>query len=197
MKSVYIMLLLNSEYPLRKENAFKDGKTEIIKIGNSFDVEKRKTQINISHNNLLVEEIFEYPFYNFILIENKMHSEFEQYKEPLIDKNGASLSEYYRVNKEVYNKIHESLKTKCLEYLPELVAEVDKVVDENNTLNYKNRVLSNDLEDNKEKLLLLEKRCDTARHKIVINKLLYCIFNDVDTNKEKTIVDALKLLENS
>lgn len=105
MKSVYIMLLLNPEDPLRKENAFKDGKTEIVKIGNSSDVEKRKTQINVSHNNLLVEEIFEYPFYNFILIENKMHSEFEPYKDPIIDKNGASLSEYYRVDKEIYNKI--------------------------------------------------------------------------------------------
>lgn len=57
MKSVYIMLLLNAEDPLRKENAFKDGKSEIVKIGNSFDVEKRKMQINASHNNLLVEEI--------------------------------------------------------------------------------------------------------------------------------------------
>ena len=195
MKNVYIMLLLNAEDPLRKENAFKDGKLEIVKIGNSFDVEKRKIQINSSHNNLSVEEIFEYPFYNFILIENTMHSEFEQYKEPIIDKNGASLSEYYRVNKEIYNKIHESLEIKCLEYLPELVAEFDKIADENSTLVYKNQVLKNEFDDNKERLTLLEKQRDPTQYKIVINKLLRYIFNDVNINKEKTIVDALKLIE--
>lgn len=94
-------------------------------------------------------------------------------------------------------KIHESLKAKCLEYLPELVAEVDKIVDENSNLVYKNQVLKNEFDDNKERLILLEKRCDTVQHKIIINKLLRCIFNDNTIIKEKIIVDALKLLENT
>ena len=124
-----------------------------------------------------------------------MHSEFEPYKEPIIDKNGASLSEYYRVNREIYNKIHESLKVKCLEYLPELVEEFDKIADENSNLVFRNQVLKNEFDDNKEKLTLLEKKCDTVQHKIVINKLLRCMFNDNTIIKEKIVVDALKLLE--
>ncbi len=195
MNSVYIMLLLNSDDPLRKENAFKDDKKEIIKIGYSSDVEKRKTQIDALHNNLLVEEFIEYPFCNHIAVEDQMHFEFSQYKEPMTDKNGANLIEYYRVNKKIYNEICESLKTKCLKYLPNLVAEFDKIKDECGTLIYKNQVLKNEFDDNKERLTSLEKQCNTTEHKVVINKLLRCIFNDNTINKEKTIIDALKLLE--
>lgn len=196
MNSVYIMLLLNSDDPLRKENAFKDEKKEIIKIGYSSDVEKRKIQINALHNKLLVEEFIEYPFYNYISIENQMHSEFAQYREPMIDKNGTNLTEYYKVNKESYNDICESLKIKCLKYLPNLVTEFDRIEGDLGRLTSKHQMLKNEFDDNKERLALLEKQRNTTEHKIVINKLLRCIFNDNTTNKEKTIVDALKLLEN-
>jgi hypothetical protein len=195
MKSVYIMLLLNSEDPLRKENAFKDGRKEIIKIGNSFDVKQRKIQIGVSHNNLVVEEIIEYPFHDYITIENRMHSEFEQYKEPITDKNGTNLTEYYKVNKETHNEICESLKTKCLKYLPELVSESNKYKDECGTLTLENMLLKNKYEDIKENFSILEKQRDTKQHRSIINKLLLCVFNDNTTNKEKTIIDALKLLE--
>jgi hypothetical protein len=189
------MLLLNSEDPLRKENAFKNGKMEIIKIGNSSDVKRREIQINASHGYLIVEEIFEYPFYNFISAEDQMHSEFKQYGEPMIDKNGTNLTEYYKANRETYDKICETLKIKCLKYLPDLIAEVGKIGDECSALVYKNQLLKNELDDNKEKLLLLEKQYDIKQYKNVIIKLLRYILNDDNVNKEKTIVDALKLFE--
>lgn len=200
MNSVYIMLLLNSEDPLRKENAFKDGKKEIIKIGYSSDVKQRKIQINALHNNLLVEESFEYPFYNYDSVEKQMHSEFSQYGEHMMDKNGCNLLEYYKVDKECYNEIHESLRSKCLKYLPDLTAEFDRNFDRIDKERYEAEreklLLKRELEDIKEKSLLLEKQYNIIQYKNVINKLLRYIFNDDTTNKEKTIVDALKLLEN-
>lgn len=196
MKYVYIMLLLNTDGVLTKDNIFKDGRSEIVKIGNSFDVKTRRTQINSSHSNLYVMENFEYPFSNYISIENQMHLEFEQYKTTIFDRNGCALTEYYEVTKDVYNKMHDSLKIKCLTYLPNIVDEFNKIEEDHNILIREHRLLNNKFEDDKEKFSLLEeKHFDIIQYKSIINKLLYCIFNDVDTNKEKTIIDALKLLE--
>ncbi len=194
IKSVYIMLLLDSEDILRKKHAFKDGKSEIIKIRNSIDVKKREIQINASHNYLIVEEIIGYSFYDFISTEEQMHLEFKQYNEPMFDKNGTNLTEYYKVDKETYDKICETLKTKCLKYLPDLITELNRILDDRSTLVYKNQELRNELDENKEKLSLLMKKYDIKQYKNIITNLLCCIFNDNTTDKEKTIVGALKLL---
>lgn len=206
MKSIYIMVLpeIIPDIPFKGEFTKEDG-FEIVKVGISNDVEKRRRAIFRDHKTITVGTTLALPFTDIdaVDIEGVLHNNFAHYRIKISTTKGENLIEYFKVNKETLEEMRHQLVDFCLAHICNLEIEFKETQEQIQKIRYdyerisdSNRRFESEIIINMRELLNRQNgQSKEIGYKTTISRLIRLALGDNSIDKNELIFSALKMIE--
>ena len=206
MKSIYIMVLpeIDPGIPFKGEFTKEDG-FEVVKVGISNDVEKRRRAIFRDHKSITVGTTLALPFTDSdaTAIENVLHNTFAQNRIEISTPRGENRIEYFKVNKGMLDEMRHQLIDFCLAHLINLEIEIKENQEEvqRNRIEFdritqtNHRLESEIIIQIREISRCQERQFEEIGYKNIIARLVRYAIGDKSIERDELIFSALKIIE--